>query len=286
MQLATYTNPLETAGPITLLKQRLARCTYTIDCWPESDNASHNELLLVFEDHSSWFSECKARLTRKWDPAAFRIVAADMPSATLLGNWIRRAQRGSKDATFTWHRGEIIRLLAPAVQQGEQVAAAGSEFKITRVRSMVLGDHAGEFSWLTPGGKPRSLQLAIQGVEVQAMELEPLAGGDAITLMAELPGKDHWHAAVLELKKQARGMAHEPELHACALERIEHLAQRVVRLRPCAVLTPELIGQRTFHGVAAHPDLGSQYGGGIVSTALAVAAASQELLLVRQRQFD
>lgn len=283
MKLAQYRNPLETVGPITDLRRRLEHYDRTIERWPTFDKASHGELVMVFDDHTSWFNECKARMTRQWDPLSFRVVCCDMPSAARLNSWIRQAQRGSRDKTFTWHRGEIVRLLDPIHHQGQQVLAAGTEVKITKARSMVFADNLGQVEWATPGGKPRTLQLAIEGVELMAVELQPLPGGDPIVCMAELPGKDHWHQAVIDLRKAARAMAHEPELHAYALERIEQLAHRVVRIRPCAAITPELINGRRFNSVALHPDLGQQVLAGIVSTHLAVAAAIEQLLVVQQR---
>lgn len=283
LRLANYKPPHKSQGPISELASRLTGSEFVIERWPQWPDAGYGEAVSVFENHTSWFSEIKTRIARKnWHPDLLRVITADMPSALRLASWIRKHQLGSK--TDEWRRGEYVRSIDPHFQQGEQVAAAGADYRIATVRPMILGHNAGAVEWSTPGGKPRRLELSIQGVEVMAVKLEPLAGGDPITVMAELPGRDFWRGEVKSLRDQLKKAAHNAGLHAEASAEIDQLQRMVMRLRPAAVITPELIAGRSFQAAALHPDLSDQIGDGIVMTSLAVQSAERELLVVRRQE--
>lgn len=280
LQFAEHEPPHRTQGPISALNTHLQQAQYTIDRWPTHSDACYSETINLFPDHTTWFSEIKTRIKRKnWHPDQLRVITADMPSALRLAAWIRKAQLAQR--IDEWRTGEYVRSIDPHFQLGEQVAPAHAEYRIASARSMVLSHSAGTACWTTPGGKTRSLDISIQGVEVQALKLMPLTGGVALTVMAELPQRDHWRNECKSLTEKLRTASHHP-VHAEAIAEVKSLQQMVMRLRPAAVITPELINGRIFQAAALHPDLSNQACEGILMTQLAVAAAERELLLVKQ----
>jgi hypothetical protein len=273
----------KTPTPIKELQEKLKQCQYVIDCWPTRDQVGSDQTINVFSDHTSWFAETKRRILEKgWHPDQLRVLTADAPTALRLAAWIRQAQLGKRKNL--WCRGEFVRSLDAHHQQGQQVSAAGADCRVLTARAMKLSEDLGLMQWATPGGKPRELQLSISGVDVMAVKLEPLAGGEAITVMAEPPGRDSWRQACRALVKGIEGCRHDAATYAAGRDRIRQLEQLVMRLRPACTIPAELVAGRQFQAAALHPDLAEQGLDGILLTQLAVAAAAEELLVVRQKE--
>jgi len=268
----------QTAGPITALRSQLSSTISPVYAWPDYSEATRTEKISVFPNHQSWYAETRERIQAKsWHPDLFRVICGDPRTAAREATWHRKGLLKGK--TLHWHRGEYVRSLDPVVNGGEEVMPAGTEYRISGTRALKHSDDLGLLQWETPCGRSRSLRMAIQGVSLQVLQLEPLAGGDPVVTMADLPTHDLWRQQVWVLQQGLRSTRHEPAVHDAGLQLLDQLRHQAIRLRPASVIPVSLVGDRRFRSVALHSDVAE------VEPELArqaLRAAERELVILRR----
>ena len=236
--------------------------------WPAFSNAYNNQSIEVYYTHAGWYGELKGMIKRKrWHPDKVRIICANPKTAAREAAWLRKTlQPGRSDQ---WCTGEYVRSLDPIGPH-----PAGSEFQVGITRLITFGDTAGSINWVSAAGKPTTLHIAIEGVELQAIKLKPTAGGKPVSWLAELPKRDSWKQEIARLRKCLPDARRYPDAFKQGAELLSGLRGRVARLRPCTVITPELINGRQFQHVGLHSDLREDPEAALLAAAAAVNAIS------------
>jgi len=275
-QLATpnaFTPWLDELGPVSRLQRNLADGMPIAKAWPQLHFSHLGECVEVYGSHAAWYGELKVLFKRKsWHPDKLRIICTDPKTAAREATWIRKSQQPGR--SDQWRAGEYVRSIDPIGPH-----PAGTEFRVGANRPITFGDTAGHVHWISAAGDQRTLEVAVLQVDVQAVKLTPITGGEAISWLVELPSHDFWHQRIQLIRNRLPDARRYPEALQQARELLTVLKGRVARLRPCTAITPELIQGRRFEHVGLHGDIGENPEAAV----LAAAAAIKRLTVLADR---